>query len=390
MSKKVIINALTPLLLSAVCASAFASPDGAHRKMYPLYRIKPNTPSYAPSGYSPVQIRKAYGFTKLKAQGEGQVIAIIDAFDNPNAESDLNVFSSTFGLPSCTTANGCFEKVYASGTKPSPSKGWGTEIALDIQWAHATAPKAKIMLVEAANSYTDSLNTAIKVAIEKGATVVSMSYGGSEFSSESVYDKMYQVSGVEFVASAGDGGTGVICPACSPYVLAVGGTSLKVDTSGNYLSESAWAGSGGGLSAYQPQPAYQKGFPIPENTTNKRGVPDVAYNANPNTGFSVYNTYQNPGWLVIGGTSAGAPQWAGVLAVAKSASPTKLENMHALIYNIARLHYSNTFNDITTGTNGSCGYYCSAQVGYDYVTGLGTPKVDALVDFIATGGLDRK
>lgn len=379
---------VTPILLAAFCTQASATIDGKYRKMHPLYRVKPNTPSFAPSGYSPAQIRKAYGLSNITHQGEGQTIAIIDAFDNPNAEADLNVFSKTFGLPECTTANGCFQKIYSGGKQPTPSKGWGTEIALDIQWAHAMAPKAKILLVEAPDSYTDSLSTAIKVAIQNGADVVSMSWGGGEYSAESQLDTLYKNTGVDFVASAGDGGHGVICPACSPYVIGVGGTTLKVDSSGNYISEVAWTGSGGGISSYQNEPAYQSAYPIPNNPNKKRGVPDVAWNANPNTGFSVYNTYQNPGWLVIGGTSAGAPQWAGLLAVVKSASANKMSNIVSMLYNVSRSKHATVFNDITSGTNGSCGSLCSAQIGYDYVTGLGTPKAQQLVPLLASGAYD--
>ncbi len=358
---------LLSLSLAAIAVTAYAginSIDG-NRKAYPPYRIKPNTPSLFPSGYSPAQMHRAYGFSSLANQGQGQTIAIIDAYDNPRAESDLGVFNSTFNLPACTTANGCFQKVYASGSRPQGDPGWGTEIALDIQWAHAIAPKAKIMLVEAANSSFNALFQAIDVAVQRGATVVSMSWGGSEFRGENQFDSTFNVSNVTFTASSGDNGTGVIYPSSSPYVIAVGGTTLFLDSSGNYLQERAWNGSGGGISRYEAEPSYQRAFPIPNDTRSMRGIPDVSYNADPNTGVSVYDSYGQGGWIVIGGTSAGAPQWAALVAIAKSSASHRLTGVNASLYNLARLNYRDLYHDITSGSNGSCGYYCNAQNGYD-------------------------
>jgi len=374
---------LIPLLITSVNAQAkYDSIDGL-RTASPPYHIKPNTPSLLPSGYSPAQMQKAYGLSSFTNLGTGQVIGIIDAFDNPNAESDLGVFSSTFHLPACTTANGCFQKIYASGSQPAGDPGWGTEIALDIQWAHAIAPQAKIMLVEAADNSFNSLFTAIDVAIQKGATTISMSWGGGEFSSESSFDSTFNVPGIAFTASTGDSGAGVIYPSTSPNVIAVGGTSLHLDSSGNYISESAWSGSGGGLSAYEAVPSYQSSFPIPNNPNNRRGVPDVSYNADPNTGVSVYDTYGQRGWMVMGGTSAGAPQWAALIAVAKAQTTQPVTNVNSMLYTLAKQNYNNLFHDITTGTNGSCGFYCTAQVGYDYVTGIGSPIGATLIPGIA-------
>jgi len=371
------------ILLIALNAQAELSPEDGARIVHPPYRIKPNTPSFAPSGYSPQQMQKAYGLAGITNQGAGQIIGIVDAYDNPNIESDLGVFSSTFNLPACTTANGCFKKIYAAGTQPAGDPGWGTEIALDVEWAHAIAPQAKILLVEAADASFNSLIQAINVAIQNGATVVSMSWGGSEFSGQNQIDPTFNVPGVTFTASSGDWGTGVIYPSSSPYVIAVGGTTLNLDSSGNWLSETAWTGSGGGVSAYETVPSYQSGLPIPNNPNNMRGVPDVSYNADPNTGVSVYDTYGQGGWMVVGGTSAGAPQWAAIIAIVKSVSQHSLTGLNASLYTLGKQHYSQMYHDITSGTNGSCGYYCTAQVGYDYVTGLGSPVTTNLVPLLS-------
>lgn len=353
---------------------------------HPPHRIKPNTPFTAPSGFSPAQIQRAYGLSLLPQQGAGQTIAIVDAYDNPNAEADLGVFSATFGLPSCTTANGCFKKIYAAGSQPPGDPGWGLEIALDIQWAHAAAPQAKILLVEASSASLGALLQAVQVAVQNGANVISMSWGAGEFSTEAQYDSYFNVPNVNFTAASGDNGTGIIWPSVSPYVIAVGGTSLQTDSTGNYINESAWAGSGGGLSKFIKMPAYQANFATQYNPNGMRGIPDVSMVADPNTGLSVYDTYGYNGWLVVGGTSASSPLWAGVIAVTNSASSTKLPSLNALLYDAATKSYSTNYHDIITGSNGSCGPVCTARPGYDYVTGIGTPQVQNLVKTITGGG----
>jgi len=180
----------------------------------PPIHVKGNATS-APTGLSPAQTRHAYGFDQITNQGAGQIIGIVDAYDDPKIESDLGVFDSQFGLPTCTTSNGCFQKIYASGSKPKTNSGWSLEISLDVEWSHAIAPQAEIILVEAAsNSFTDLL-LAVDVAVQHGASVVSMSWGGSEFSSEGSYDTHFAVNGVTFTASSGDSGNGVEYPAAS-------------------------------------------------------------------------------------------------------------------------------------------------------------------------------
>ncbi|HSW69555.1 MAG TPA: S53 family peptidase [Gammaproteobacteria bacterium] len=355
--------------------------------------IKPNTPNGLPTGLSPNQVSIAYGFTSLGRWGAGQTIALVDAYDAPTIENDLSVFNSTFGLKPCTTFNGCFRKIYADGFKPQLNGDWAVETTLDVEWAHAMAPRAKILLVEATDDRMDSLMRAVQVATFNGANFVSMSWGSPEDPNETAIDVGFNNPNVTYVAASGDGGHGIIYPAASPYVLSVGGTTLYIDPiTSAYISETAWSGSGGGLSLYENEPAYQVSYQIPNNPFRKRGVPDVSYNADPNTGFSVYDStpdsFGNYGWLIIGGTSASAPQWAALLADANSASiPPRLTNFSNLLYIAALKHYGRDYHDIMIGNNGMCGYYCNAQIGYDYVTGLGSSQVANLVNDMRTGAL---
>lgn len=330
-------------------------------------------------GFTPTQLRHAYGFDLLANQGAGQTIAIVDAFDDATAESDLNTFSTQFGLPACTTANGCFQLIYASGTKPKGNTGWALEIALDTQWAHAIAPQAKIMLVEAANNGNSALYKAIQVAVKSGAKVISMSWGGSESSNESSIDAYFKAQGVTYVVSSGDSGNGAQYPAASPFVVSVGGTSLTLNPDGSYAGETAWSGSGGGVSAYETEPAYQNGV----QSTGFRTIPDVAYDADPNTGVPVLcNSTVPKGWYEVGGTSMSAPQWAALFSIANSqrvaAGKSTLSRVNNYLYKLPASYY----NDVTSGSNGSCGADCTAGPGYDFVTGFGSPKANLVVTLL--------
>ncbi len=368
-------------LFSMTSFSAHALIDhNLERIAHSPHIIKPNTSLTAPSGFTPAQITTAYGLNLISQKGAGQTIAIIDAYDNPNVESDLGVFSTHFGLPACTTANGCFKKVYASGTQPTGDEDWGLEMSLDVQWAHAMAPLAKIMLVEATDSSLGSLLTAIQVAVQKGANVVSMSWGAREFSTETSYDTYFNVPNVSFTASSGYSGNDVMWPSVSAYVIGTGGTTLTTTSTGTYVSETAWSGSGGGISAYVARPSYQANYANKNNPTHMRGTPDVSSVADP--GLSVYDSYGYGGWLVVGGTSAAAPTWAGIIAVTNSAASTKLPSLNTLLYQAATTSYSTAYHDIKTGSNGSCGPVCTARPGYDYVTGLGTAQSQNLVKII--------
>ena len=340
-------------------------------------------------GVSPAKIRKFYSISSISNQGSGQTIAIVDAFDDPNIAADLNHFDSFFGLAPCTTTNGCFQKVYAAGTKPATDSGWALEMSLDVEWAHVVAPHAKILLVEASSNTLTALLQAVDVAVQHGASVVSMSWGGSDFSAERSFDSHFAINGVTFVASSGDNGHGVIWPSDSPDVISVGGTTVRTDSNGDYLGESAWMGSGGGLSGVEFEPSFQSSYPVP-NAGGKRATPDVAYSADPNSGFPVYDTvaYQGmSGWFEVGGTSAGAPQWSAIFAIANSIRAGKgkghLSHTPTLVYEAAKAGFSTRFHDITSGSNGSCGWACQTHAGFDDVTGLGSPKASALVNALS-------
>jgi len=318
----------------------------------------------------------------------------VDAFDDPNAAADLAVFSNQFGIP---LAAGQFKVVYANGTKPptDPSGGWEGEEALDIEWAHAMAPHAKLFLVEAAsNRFTDLFN-AVYVAKHlvqcghvyacpagsKGKGEVSMSWGGSEFSNESDFDIIFTAPNVVFVASTGDS-PGAEYPSASPNVMAVGGTSdSRSLATGDLIQQISWSDAGGGLSFYEPTPAYQSVLPR-SITQGARALPDLSADANPTTGVWVYDSYQWGGivfgWAIVGGTSVSAQVVAGILNSASTASghfsastAAELTRMYSEYPNSGTYHAD--FWDITYG---ACNYYMGSFSvgGYDLCTGLGTPR----------------
>jgi subtilase family serine protease len=326
--------------------------------------VKPNASS--PSGYNPPDLQGAYNLPSATA-GSGQTVAIVDAYNDPNAEADLGTYRSYFNLPACTTANGCFKKVNQSGSTssyPRNNSGWSQEISLDLDMVSAICPNCHILLVEATSTSTANLATSVNTAVRLGANEVSNSYGGSESSSETSYASYYSHSGVAITASSGDGGYGVEVPAAYSTVTAVGGTTLNY--SGGVRSETAWSGAGSGCSAYIAKPSWQH-----DSGCSRRTVADVSAVADPNTGVSVYDSYASggqSGWLVFGGTSVASPIIASVYALAGNAS--SISN--------SSYPYSHTgsLNDVTSGSNGSCGgsYLCTAEPGYDGPTGLGTPN----------------
>jgi subtilase family serine protease len=338
------------------------------------------------SAFTPTIIRHAYGFDMVPNQGAGQTIAVIDAYDDANIESDLATFSSQFNLPSCTSADGCFTKLYASGSQPAASAQWSIEIALDVEWAHAIAPQAKILLVEA-NSYALSdLLAGVDLAVTKGASVVSMSWTTPEFSSERSMDTHFVASGVTFLAASGDSGAGVNYPAASPDVISVGGTSLTLGASNNYGSEAAWSGSGGGLSAYENEPEFQEKFGVPNDASGYRAVPDVSFNANPGTGYAVYNSiaYQGAsGWFQVGGTSAATPQWAAAIAIANAirtaAHKALLSSAGSALYPMNTRTDAVNFYPVNKQSGNSCTRMCRTIAGFDAYTGLGSPQAKNLI-----------
>jgi subtilase family serine protease len=342
------------------------------------------------SAFAPAQVRHAYGFDQVTNQGAGQTIGIVDAYDDAKAESDLGVFSAQFALPACTSSNGCFRKVYSNGKVPVANANWAVEIALDVEWAHAIAPKATILLVETpSNSLTDLVN-GVTTAVRDGASTVSMSWTVSEFSGETSMDRNFVSNGVTYLAASGDAGTGAVYPAASPDVIGVGGTSLYLSANGSYQSETAWSGSGGGLSAIEREPSFQAQFGIPNDPRGYRGNPDVSYNGNPGTGYAVYDSVGisgYAGWFQVGGTSAGTPQWAALIAITNSmraaARKSNLSGTNTTLYSLAKTGLNSEFRAVTQGSNGTCGKMCTAGSGYDYITGLGTPRVSALITALA-------
>ncbi|MHB1501419.1 MAG: S53 family peptidase [Candidatus Dormibacteria bacterium] len=352
---------------------------------------KPKLSAPSPTGLPPSAIQSVYnlsGLSPTSGAGAGQIIALVDAYRDPHALNDLNTWNAEYGyaqMSTCTSlaqTGPCFEQVNPQGT-PKVNSGWALEESLDIEWAHAEAPAAKIVLVQAVSSSDANLFGAVSYANGLGATEVSMSFGGSEFSGETSYDKYFTHSGTLYTASAGDSGHGTEYPAASPNVIAVGGTTLN-GCSGTSCStsvnEMAWSGSGGGISTYESIPSYQSDYTgtvygastITGLTGGQRGIPDVSFDANPNTGVSIYDStsyHGQSGWFTVGGTSVGAPNWAGILAAGAAAGSTALQGA-AAIYSGG---YKTNLRDITSGSNGSCGTDCTAGTGYDLVTGLGSP-----------------
>ncbi len=331
-------------------------------------------------GLTPAQLRQTYN---LPSSGGSQIIAIVDAYDDPNALADFNTFSALFGLPqetstsSTSSTNKAFQVLYARGTRPSADStgGWELEEALDIEWAHAMAPNAKIVLVEAASTnFTDLLagvDAASNYIDGNGLRTmeVSNSWGGSEFSGENTYDTHFSGITAAYFCAAGDEAGIVEYPSSSPYVISAGGTAVTTNSSGAFVSEAGWSSGGGGPSAYETRPGFQNSIsPI---VGSWRGTPDISFDANPSTGVSEYDSYpyegSTLGWLVIGGTSVASPSLAGIAnlaATARGVFPAGSQPLLATIYSDLG---TAAFRDITTGNNGH-----AAGAGWDYVTGVGS------------------
>ncbi|MBR7781668.1 S53 family peptidase [Undibacterium luofuense] len=378
--------------------------------------------------YTPAQVRAAYNLPALPASftgltaaqlaqfGAGQTIYIVDAYHNPNAAAELAAFNTKFGLPGCTTkqyvvgtalplaapaANTCeFAIAYntaaggLSNTAPAYNSGWATEISLDVQWAHAIAPLARIVLIEAPDASINSLVGGVNLANVMGPGAVSMSFGAAEGTWTSSVDTAFANTKMTYLAATGDNGMAVSWPSVSTKVLAVGGTSLTYSGTGT-RSEAAWSGTGGGISAYTATPSYQTSVVPGMGTPVRRTVADVSMNANPNTGQ--YVAVINPGsttvnWISAGGTSMSTPQWAGIVAMANAVRTASgkavVGQTHNTLYQTISTNatnYAKGFLDVTTGTHGTCGT-CSAKTGFDQLTGLGTPNVTNLLTLLNDGG----
>ena len=386
--------------------------------------VAPMASSGVVATYTPAQIRAAYslpalpvaGTTLTAAQaaqlGAGQTIYIVDAMHDPNVAAELAAFNTKFGLPACTTttiattaslplagasgSNCQFSVVYntvsgaMTGTAPAYDSGWATEIALDVQWAHATAPLARIILIEAASASVSNLTGAVQLANSMGAGVVSMSFGAVEGNWTASVDSYFAHANMTYLAATGDAGAAVEWPAVSSNVVAVSGTTLTY--SGTTRSEVVWSGTGGGISLYTATPGYQNSGVPGMGTVAHRSVADVAFNADPSTGQ--YLAVITPGsttasWYSVGGTSLSTPQWAGIIAVANAqraiVAKAALGEVHAALYGqIASVagNYAAGFADISKGSDGTC-ITCSAKVGYDQPTGLGTPNVTSLLSTLS-------
>ncbi|MBM9507646.1 carboxypeptidase regulatory-like domain-containing protein [Actinacidiphila acididurans] len=352
---------------------ACATPKAGQFTCYALRRadikpVKGLMPALTPTGWGAPDLESAYNLST--DGGAGQTVAIVDAFDDPNAEADLAVYRSQYGLPECTTANGCFSKVDQRGgtSYPTPDAGWSGEISLDLDMVSAIAPNAHILLVEADDNSFDNLGSSVNEAVALGAKFVSNSYGsdyrggnGEDPTETTVLDAYYNHPGVAVTVSTGDYAYGVGYPAASQYVTAVGGTTLTRDTTtARGWTESAWNDAGSGCSMYEPKPAWQH-----DTGCDKRALADVSAVA---AGVAVYQTYGNGGWTVYGGTSVSSPIIASVYADAG----TPVAGTYPNSYPYAA---ASGINDVTTGSNGSCtpSYLCNGTTGYDGPTGLGTP-----------------
>ena len=348
------------------------------------YDAKPSATS-AIAGYHPSDLQGAYNLPSSSA-GTGQTVAIVDAYNDPNAASDLAAYRSAFGLPAtstCSLSSGkvasprgpCFVKVNQAGSTtslPRSNGGWAQEESLDVDMVSAICPNCNIVLVESSSSSMSSLGTGVNEASKLGATAISNSYGGSESSNDSSYDTSYfNHPRIAITASSGDNGYGAEYPAASQYVTAAGGTSLSPSSTARGWSETAWSGAGSGCSGFDPRPAWQSAVPSLSSACSRRAIADVSAVADPNTGVSVYDSYSYQGysgWMVFGGTSVASPILASVYALAG--------NSATVTYGSYPYSHAGDLNDVTSGSNGSCrsAVLCNATTGWDGPTGLGTPN----------------
>jgi subtilase family serine protease len=370
--------AVAPIAVSGV--SAQPSPQGqAHSAhvcgapapgfaaCHALIRTDVNHSStVSPAGYHPADLQSAYGIAAAASAATTQTVAIVDAYDDPYAQRDLDTYRSNFNLPACDS--GCFTKINQSGgsSYPRANGGWAQEISLDLDMVSAICPNCHILLVEASSASFANLGAAVNEAAIKGANVISNSYGGSD-ASDANYGSYYNHPGHAVVASSGDSGYGAEYPASSYYVTAAGGTSLT--NTGGVWSETAWTSAGSGCSAYNSKPSWQS--IISTAVCPKRAEADVAATADPNHGVSVYDSYCYQGycgWLEFGGTSVASPIIASVYALAG--------NANSVTYGSYPYAHTSSLHDVTSGSNGSCSstQLCSAGVGWDGPTGLGSPN----------------
>jgi len=329
---------------------------------------------------TPATIRSAYSLPSIGGSG---AIAIVDAYHYPTSLQDFNYFAKYFNLPqeSSTNAtaagNKVFQVVYATGSKPQSGgnyiSSWNLEEALDIEWAHAIAPSAKIYLVEAASDSLTDLDYAVQIASRlTGVKEVSMSWGGGESPSEvQWYDTFFTTSGIAYFAAGGDTSALVEYPSTSVNVISCGGTTLNRSNNGTLLSETAWADTGCGLSAYEPRPIFQN--VISSIVGNRRGSNDISFDADPNTGVYVYDStplWGENGWWILGGTSVSSPCLSAVVNLAASSgNGFAVSSQAEELRFYSNLKNATVFRDITSGTDGRL----RSSVGWDFITGVGSP-----------------
>lgn len=376
------------IILLSLCffLTSLAHAEKNNKKIHPPLTVVPPSTCETPASLSCV-----YGLTTnvpgcpiqgttAVPQGGWGAIAVVEAYDNPHAENDLNQFSQQFGLPSCTIGNNCFSVYYTDNVMPPFNSASADEHVLDIEWAHAMAPNAKIIMVEGQDESFEEHMKAIRLATDRvvaaGGGLVSISWSINEFLGETDYDSYFQNPGVVYVVSSGDYSAPARYPSSSPYVISAGGTSVIRDAQGNFVMETGWdtnpnvpsgskSGGSGGPSLYEARPAYQNS--VMRVVGAFRGTPDISFDADPKTGVCVYSTVHG-GWFRDGGTSVAAPALSGIINTANRRSSSSQEEL-SYIYNNAIKNYQSYWHDVTQGYNGY-----SALVGYDFVTGLGSPR----------------
>ena len=364
----------------SACSAATTKAGLAHCDALVRTDITPATkqaltvhPDIPPAGYGPSSLQSAYNLVPAsQVGGTGQTIAVVDAYNDPDAAADLAVYRTQYGLPACTVASGCFKIVSETGSTTAlppnapASDDWTAEESLDVDMVSAVCPNCHIVLVEATSPSFVDLGTAMNQAVTQGAKFVSNSYGGAESSAETGYDtSYYNHPGIVVTASAGDSSYGLEYPAASQYVTSVGGTTLTTASNARGWAETVWPGTGSGCSAYEAKPAWQT-----DTGCTRRTVADVAAVADPDTGVAVYDTFNGEGgWAEYGGTSVASPIIASVYALA--GTPTAGTYPASYPYRHTAYLY-----DVTSGSNGTCSpaYLCTGEVGYDGPTGNGTPN----------------
>jgi len=346
-----------------VCAAAPTRYAACDAHVVTDAKLRPLATTTYQGGYSPAQLLIAYGLST----GSAPTVAIVDAYANPNAATDLAAYRTQFGLGAATLIQ--VNQTGSSILAVSGNTGWGQEEMLDLEMVSAICPLCPILYVGAYSASFNDLGAAVDQAAAKGAKVISNSYGGSEFSGETAIAGHYSYSGVAITVSSGDSGYGVQIPAAFKTVTAVGGTTLKLNANSTRFSETVWSGAGSGCSAYITKPSWQH-----DPGCSRRTVADVAAVADPNTGVAVYDSYGSTGganWFVFGGTSVAAPIIGAVYALSGNTAGVP-----------AQLAYSNagSLYDVTSGSNGRCtrghsgaAYLCTGEIGYDGPTGNGTP-----------------